>query len=129
MITVKDKSGLEVYSGETPATIDVRSGAGYFKKELYTISLKKAGFSDNFEQIEFKISGWYWLNIVGTGSIGFFIADPASGKMFTPKKDVINVKLAPSTASNEAKKIKVYTLETMPKEWEGNLIEVTEFTK
>jgi len=40
-VTITDKKGREVYSGQTPANIYLKSGSGYFGKAQYLIKFTK----------------------------------------------------------------------------------------
>ncbi len=79
---VKNRSGVEVHSGTTPATVSLKSGNGYFSSASYTVTLKKEGYEDKSFVIESSMDGWYIGNILIGGIIGFLIVDPATGAMW-----------------------------------------------
>ena len=89
-VEIRNKKGLEVYSGTSPATLRLKSGAGYFSKESYTISLSNAGYEPKTINLECKINGWYFGNILIGGVLGMLIIDPATGAMY--KLDTKNIK-------------------------------------
>ena len=36
-IVIKDKKGVEIFSGQTPATLKLKSGSGFFGKARYQV--------------------------------------------------------------------------------------------
>lgn len=81
-LVITNKAGAQVYSGETPSTVTLAAGAGYFKKEVYTITLNLEGYSTKVYTLEAKTDGWYYGNIVSFGFIGGLIVDPLTGAMY-----------------------------------------------
>ena len=79
---VTDKTGKAVHSGQTPATVTLKSGAGYFSSASYTVTMKKIGFEDKVISIESSMDGWYIANILFGGLIGMLAVDPATGAMW-----------------------------------------------
>lgn len=79
---ITDKAGHVIHSGNTPSTVTLKSGRGYFKGETYTLRFKKEGYPDKVATLNSSLSGWYWGNIVFGGLIGMLIVDPATGAMF-----------------------------------------------
>ncbi|RYE65643.1 MAG: hypothetical protein EOO81_12430 [Oxalobacteraceae bacterium] len=79
---ITDKSGQVVHSGNTPSTVTLKSGKGYFSGQTYTLRFKKDGYPDRSVTLDSSVSGWYWGNIVFGGVIGLLIVDPATGAMF-----------------------------------------------
>ena len=78
---VRNKSGLLVHSDTTPATIVLKSGAGYFNGEEYSISSTKEGKKVNYI-LNSELDGWYVGNLLFGGLIGFLLVDPISGAMW-----------------------------------------------
>jgi hypothetical protein len=79
---ITDKSGQVVHSGNTPSTVTLKSGKGYFSGQTYTLRFKKQGYADRTVTVDSSLSGWYWGNILFGGLIGMLIIDPATGAMF-----------------------------------------------
>ncbi|MDN7143088.1 hypothetical protein KC131_20755 [Pseudomonas sp. JQ170] len=79
---VTDKNGIVVHSGNTPSTITLKSGDGYFSGQTYTLRFKKEGYPDKAVEIDSSLSGWYWGNILIGGLIGMLIVDPLTGAMY-----------------------------------------------
>ena len=79
---VLDKNGQVVHSGNTPSTVTLKSGKGYFSGQTYSLRFKKAGYPDKTVTLDSSVSGWYWGNILFGGLIGMLIVDPATGAMY-----------------------------------------------
>ena len=79
---ITDKKGQVVHSGNTPSTVTLKSGNGYFSGQTYTLRFKKDGYPDKSVKLDSSLSGWYWGNIVFGGLIGMLIVDPATGAMY-----------------------------------------------
>ncbi|MFZ3156278.1 MAG: hypothetical protein WA124_02105 [Smithella sp.] len=84
-ITIIDNYGQTVYSGKTPSNVTLNSGAGYFKKAIYTIKYEKDGCEVKTYELSADTNGWYYGNILllGPGWVfGFFVIDPLTGAMY-----------------------------------------------
>lgn len=77
-----NKNGQVVHSGNTPSTVTLKSGKGYFSGQTYTLRFKKEGYPDKTVQLDSSVSGWYWGNILFGGLVGLLIVDPATGAMY-----------------------------------------------
>ncbi|WP_412462128.1 hypothetical protein ACK2SD_11055 [Pseudomonas sp. SC11] len=99
---VADKRGKVVHQGQTPAVVVLPSSDGYFKGQTYTLTFRREGFTDHTVELDSKISGWYWGNILLGGVIGMLVVDPLTGAMYKLPDDV-KVKLdAPRAAQASA---------------------------
>ncbi len=79
---ITNRAGQKVSSGVTPATVNLKSSAGYLKGESYKIALDKSGYPDTVYSLNSSLSGWYWGNILVGGLIGMLIVDPLTGAMY-----------------------------------------------
>lgn len=79
---ITDKNGTVVHSGNTPSTVTLKSGKGYFSGQTYTLRFKKEGYPDKTIELDSSLSGWYWGNILLGGVIGMLIVDPLTGAMY-----------------------------------------------
>ena len=77
---IKNRNGIEVAHGQTPVSITLESGAGYFKKADYTVQFSKPGFQSQTYRLNSDINGWYWGNVINP--IGMVLVDPATGAMW-----------------------------------------------
>jgi len=81
--TITNEGGKEVHSGITPQTITLKSGAGYFDGEKYSVKYSKEGYNDGLSVIDSSLSGWYVGNLLFGGILGLLIIDPATGAMWS----------------------------------------------
>lgn len=79
---VAKSSGKQLHSGETPMTVMLESGDGFFQWANYTVTCDKPGYQQSVVKAESHLNGWYFGNIVFGGLIGLLIVDPATGAMY-----------------------------------------------
>ncbi len=79
---ITNKNGQVVHSGNTPSTVTLKSGNGYFSGQTYQLKFKKDGYPDKVVELDSSLSGWYWGNILIGGVIGLLIVDPLTGAMY-----------------------------------------------
>jgi hypothetical protein len=101
-VQVFDRKGREVFNGTTPTEVELKSGAGYFKKAQYIVKYTKEGYLPKEITISADINGWYFGNIVFGGLIGFLIVDPATGAMYRLDNTHLNETLAPAEKNTGA---------------------------
>jgi tetratricopeptide (TPR) repeat protein len=94
---VSKESGIQLHTGETPMTIPLESGDGFFQRAKYSITCEKAGYQTATANAASHFNGWYLGNIVFGGLIGILIVDPATGAMYR-MDDTQVVKLYSNTA-------------------------------
>ena len=63
-VSITDKKGKEIYLGNTPATVKLKAGAGFFSKAEYQVKFSSPGYDDKIVPITFKLDGWYFGNIL-----------------------------------------------------------------
>ena len=98
----KGEANFEVYKGTTPTTVPLNASAGFFSKAVYEIQFEMTGYETIKLPLEAKVDGWYYANILFGGIIGILIVDPATGKMYALKTDVIHADFTnASTASGK----------------------------
>jgi hypothetical protein len=124
-ISIKDKKGIEIYTGNTPATLKLKSGAGFFSKARYQVTFEKVGYDKKVVPVEFKLNGWYFGNIIFGGPLGLLIIDPATGAMFKLETEFLNETLTKSVANVETKELKLLDINNIPAEWKKHLILVS----
>ena len=124
-ISIKDKKGVEIYTGNTPATLKLKSGAGFFSKARYQVTFEKVGFDKKVVPVEFKLNGWYFGNILFGGPLGLLIIDPATGAMFKLDTEFLNETLTKTVASIETKELKLLDINKIPTDWKNHLILVS----
>ncbi|RKY32980.1 MAG: hypothetical protein DRP74_01425 [Candidatus Omnitrophota bacterium] len=124
-VSIKDESGMKVYTGITPATVALAAGEAYFHAKTYNITLSKEGYMDQHIQVKATLSGWYFGNILFGGLIGMLIVDPITGKMWKLKTNVWG-ELTPEAqqgASNQTERtLKIVTLDQVPQHMRKHLV-------
>ncbi len=123
-ITVKDRYGYDIYSGNTPANLKLKAGADFFAKASYTVTFEMEGYEKRTVPIEFKLDGWYFGNIVFGGLIGVLIVDPATGAMWKLKTEFINETLSSTTSTTNEASLKVLGYADIPESWKDKLVRV-----
>lgn len=100
-IVITDKEGSEVFSGQTPATVELKSGNGYFAKAFYQVKFVKNGYETKTVPIHFTLDGWYFGNLFLATAIGMLIVDPITGAMYRPETQLINEALVEINSSSD----------------------------
>lgn len=123
-VTVKDEHGSVLYSGTTPATVQLKAGAGYFKGANYTVTFEKSGYAKHSATIARSVDVWYAAgNLVIGGILGYLVIDPATGAMW--KLEHVNVTLEPGSAQLlEGDVLRIATLDQVPRELVPHLIPI-----
>ena len=119
-ISVTNRDGVEVYRGKSPATINLKSGAGFFKAAQYFVKVEGAGFDAKIYPIDTELDAWYFGNILLGGVVGMLIVDPATGAMYKLSTDYLHINMENSTTATEPE-LRVYDLTTIPAEWHERL--------
>jgi len=122
-ISITDKKGREIFSGHTPAAVQLSAGAGFFVKAEYQVKFSSPGYEDKIVPITFSLDGWYFGNIFFGGLIGMLIVDPATGAMWKIDTRFLNEKLRQSTTSN-VPEMKILDVNEIPENWKGNLVKL-----
>jgi hypothetical protein len=122
-ISITDKKGKEIYLGNTPATVKLQAGAGFFSKEEYQVKFSRPGYDDKIVPIIFKLDGWYFGNLLIGGLLGMLIIDPATGAMWKMETDFIIENLSRSTASI-GPEMKILNINEIPENWKTHLVRV-----
>lgn len=126
-VQVFDRQGREVFNGNTPTQVSLKSGAGYFKRAEYTVKYSKPGYLSKEVMIRSDLNGWYIGNLVFGGLIGFLIVDPATGAMYRLDHTDLNETLAPQTQSttsisNGEKTLHIMDINQVPEKLRSSLI-------
>lgn len=122
-VSIIDKKGKEIYLGNTPATVKLKAGAGFFSKAEYQVRLSSPGYDEKIVPITFKIDAWYFGNILIGGVLGMLIIDPATGAMWKIETDFLNETLSKSTASIDPE-MNILNINEIPDSWENHLVRV-----
>jgi len=119
-VSITNKRGKEVFTGETPFVTKLKSGSGFFTKESYTVVMTYNGIEKRTINLECSVNGWYFGNLFIGGLIGMLIVDPATGAMYKlDRKEVYEV-----FKENSTSQLKVLDVNNIPLEWKTSLIEL-----
>lgn len=122
-ISITDKKGKEIYLGNTPATVKLKAGAGFFSKAEYQVKFSSPGYDEKIVPITFKLDGWYFGNLFLGGFLGMLIIDPATGAMWKIETEFLNETLTRTTASIDPK-MKIMNINEIPEKWKNHLVRV-----
>ena len=119
-VSITNKSGKEVFAGKTPVVTTLKSGSSFFGKESYTVALTYNGTETRKINVECKLNGWYFGNLLIGGLIGMLIVDPATGAMYRlESKDIYEV-----FTEDKTSQLKILNVNSIPLEWRAHLIEL-----
>lgn len=121
-VSITDKKGTEVYLGNTPATVKLKAGAGFFAKAEYQLKLSSPGYDEKVVPINFKLDGWYFGNILFGGLIGMLIVDPATGAMWKIETEFLNETLHQSSVVSDTAEMKIMDINEVPQSWKTHLV-------
>ncbi|GGK76001.1 hypothetical protein ACD591_06280 [Rufibacter glacialis] len=124
--TIVDRNGKEVAAGQTPTTVILKSGNGFFKKAVYSINFSKPGFSNKTLTLEADVNGWYFGNLVFGGLIGLLIVDPATGAMYKFNQKDVQAMLSQTTvfAPLQEGALRIVSIDEVPQELRAKMVEV-----
>lgn len=119
-VSITNKNGKEVFAGKTPVVTTLKSGSSFFGKESYTVALTYKGIETRKINVECKLNGWYFGNLLIGGLIGMLIVDPATGAMYRlESKDIYEVFIEDKTSQ-----LKILNINSIPLEQRAHLIEL-----
>jgi len=81
-VLIKDRQGRNVHRAQTPTTVTLKSGDGFFKSARYSFEFEKEGYQPTISALGANLDPWYFGNILFGGLIGMLIVDPATGAMW-----------------------------------------------
>ena len=126
-IIVRNKKGIEVYTGNTPAVLKLKASSGFFSKAHYQVKFIKEGYYTRIVPIDsFRIDNSFYVNFLAIivfapfvllgaqGAENFanaiiaagLIIDGATGSMYTLDKESLDVILIKSTSNVQKEELK-----------------------
>jgi hypothetical protein len=120
-IEITDIKGSVVYRGATPATVELKSSAGFFAKQSYRIKLSLNGYDEKIIPVECTINGWYFGNIIFGGLIGLLIVDPATGAMYRLERSIIDESLSGESTERQPS-LKILNISDIPDDYKSELV-------
>ena len=88
-VELSNRDGEVLVRGETPVRLNLDASRGYFSSASYTFRTIGAPGGEQVMQIQGKLDGWYFGNLLFGGLIGMVIVDPITGAMYRLEKSYI----------------------------------------
>lgn len=85
---ISDGQGNTVHREQTPFTVTLDAGDGFFQKQEYTIKLFESGNVVGEIEIDNSLDPWFFANIAGSNIVGMLV-DGATGAMWSLESDVV----------------------------------------
>lgn len=123
-VSITDKKSKEVFKGTTPATVRLKSGAGFFSKAEYQVKLSAPGFGEQIIPVNYKLNGWYFGNLLIGGLLGMLIIDPATGAMWKLDTAPIDVILSAPAVGVSEPTLKIMDIKDVPASMKNNLVKI-----
>lgn len=123
-ILITNKRGREIFSGQSPAVVKLKSGDGFFSKAEYSVKLSTPGYEDKLITIGADIEGWYFANIIFPWILGLLIIDPATGAMWKLDTEEINTTLKKTTDAADAHTINIIDIKDVPENMKEKLVRI-----
>jgi len=125
-VIIKNKKGTELYNGTTPTNLILKSGAGYFRSESYTVEISLNGYEPKSIKIECRLNGWYFANIFIGGALGMLVIDPLTGAMYKlDTKDVFEtLKIKSTSFNNKESSLIIIEKDKLPADCAGHLLSI-----
>lgn len=118
-----DEHGVVVYTGKTPAVVNLESGAGFFQSAKYQVVFTKKGYEDRVMTLKSSIDGWYFGNLLLGGFLGMLVIDPVTGAMWKLPPHISNELTNDTTAKvDNGNSFSVALLEHVPAALHKSLI-------
>lgn len=126
-VTITDRNGQQVFTGQTPSLVRLKSGDDFFRRAKYTVQFSKDGYATKTVEIHATVNGWYWGNLVFGGLIGFLIVDPATGAMYKLRQLDVNETLnteSKTAAASQTPQLRIYDINNIPESWKSKLVAI-----
>ena len=123
-VQITNRQGISVFTGQTPATILLKSSAGFFTAESYLVKLTLDGYAERTIPVSCRLNGWYFGNIIFGGLIGLLIVDPATGAMYRLETAYIDEPLTPNATSDNGPSLKVISINDLSQNMRNHLVSI-----
>lgn len=120
-LQITNRQGISVFNGQTPATLLLKSSAGFFTNESYLVKLSMDGYEEKTIPVRCTLNGWYFGNIIFGGLIGLLIVDPATGAMYRLETNYIDESLITVSTSND-KALKIENINNLSQDQRKHLV-------
>ena len=123
-VQITNRSGFTVFAGQTPATVLLRSGAGFFNSESYKLKLTLEGYTEKIIQVNCNLNGWYFGNILIGGLIGMLIVDPATGAMYRLETSYVEETLTANAITKKEAELKIMNINDISQDMKNHLVSI-----
>ncbi|MEI7504401.1 MAG: hypothetical protein WCJ61_14070 [Paludibacter sp.] len=126
-LEISNRHGISIFNGQTPATILLKSGSGYFTSESYVVKLTLDGYAEKTIPVNCTLNGWYLGNIIFGGLIGILIVDPATGAMYRLETNYIDENLianSTKTTTNKEQTLKIMNINDLSQNQRNHLVSI-----
>ena len=124
---ITNKAGVEVHSGQTPSTVTLKAGEGFFSGETYQVRMTLDNHEEKIITIDTSIDGWYVGNILFGGLIGLLIVDPMTGAMWKlPDNSQADLVERLVVDNNAEPSLTIATTDALSEEEKKDLVPVTQ---
>lgn len=123
-LQITNRHGVPVFSGQTPATIFLKSGSDFFMSESYLVKLTLDGYAEKTIPVRCTLNGWYFGNIIFGGIIGLLIVDPATGAMYRLETDTIDENLIINSSSKNEHSLKIMDINDLSQDTKKHLVSI-----
>lgn len=97
---VKNETGQEMHKAQTPATVTLEAGDGYFSRARYSVEFQKDGYQNTVAPLQPTLDPWYIGNLLIGGLLGMLIVDPITGAMWELDQNLLaNLAVAPGAVA------------------------------
>ena len=124
-VTITNRRGKEVFKGNTPTRTYLYASAGYFRREIYTVTFSINGYESKSAKITCILNEWYFGNVLLGGVIGMLIIDPATGAMYKLKEKWVDEILEMTkTTSSTGPALNIIDVSMVPEKMKDGLIKL-----
>jgi hypothetical protein len=120
-ITVTNQAGEEIFTGKTPARVDLAAGSGLFKRASYTVHISLEGYESKEVPVRFTLDRWYMANLF-FNPVGLFIVDPLTGAMWKLDERKIDTVLVRTSAQNRKPALYFIEYSQIPEELKVQMV-------
>ena len=122
-------SGMKVMSGQTPATVTLKAGNGFFDGAKYQVEFNKNGYDAQSFVIDSSLDGWYIGNVLFGGILGLLIIDPATGAMWKLDENLMVSlgkmnEMSMNEEAGDAQSLAFMTLDQVPAHLRENMVRI-----
>lgn len=113
-VKIYNKAGILISNSETPQTISLKRGRGFFCGETYRVVIEKDNYEKTELTVDSRFNGWYAGNVIFGGLLGLLIIDPATGAMWTLSPDMVSAELTKTLSEKNEMQLTIALKSSVP---------------